>query len=165
MRTVAFIFSILLPGLGQVLLSRYRKGLIIFFSIIISLDLSLIILPCLSGWQNSEQIRFFLIALTIIIYLYNLWDIFNIIYWKQRFSRRKKKEDLLKQGIVYYLQNDLERAKKEFMKALKIDNDNIDILYYLSKIEEALGKIPQKRRIVNKLSHLDFTNKWEPPLV
>ncbi|MFH0888223.1 MAG: hypothetical protein V1871_03345 [Planctomycetota bacterium] len=165
MKAIAFIFSILLPGLGQVLLSRYRKGLIIFFSIIISLDLSLIILPCLSGWKNSERIRLFLIILTIIIYLYNLWDIFNIIYWRQRFSLRKKREDLLKQGIVYYLQNDLEKAKKEFMKALKIDNDNIDVLYYLSKTEEAFGEIPQKRRIVNKLSHLDFANKWKAPLL
>lgn len=165
MKTVAFVFSILLPGLGQVLLSRYRKGLIVFFSIIISLDLSLIILPCLLGWQNSKQIGILLVVLAIIIYLYNLWDIFNIIYWKQRVSLQKKKKDMLKQGIVCYLQNDLDKAEKEFIKALKIDNDSIDILYYLSKTEEALGKISQKKRIVNKISHLDFTNKWKPPLL
>jgi tetratricopeptide (TPR) repeat protein len=165
MTVIAFIISILLPGLGQVLLSRYWKGLIVFFSIIILLDMSLVILPCLLGWQDSNQIRILLVSLALIIYLYNLWDIFNIIYWKQRSYLQEKKNALLKQGIIYYLQNDLDNAKNEFMKALKIDDGNIDTLYYLSKTEEARGKASQARKISNQLSNLDFKNKWLPPLL
>jgi tetratricopeptide (TPR) repeat protein len=163
MKIVAFVLSTLLPGLGQILLSRYRKGLIIFFSLIILLDLSLIILPCLYGWQNSKQIRIVIITLVVFIYLYSLWDIFNIVYWRERDSVQNKKRVLLKQGIVYYLQNDLDNAKKEFLEALRLDKDDIDILYYLSKTEGALGKIAHKKRLLNKLSQLDFTNKWKSP--
>ena len=113
-------------------------------------------------------------ALCLCVYLYNLWDIFNIVYYRKRKSLQEKKKILLKQGIKYYLQNDLYAARKELKKTLKLDKDDIDIIYYLSRIEKTLGEAgvdgerhkwrhgasaPEKQ-LLNKLSLLDFDNKW-----
>ena len=160
MHVFAFILSLFFPGLGQVLLSRYLKGLLIFFSVIILVDLSFVILPFIWGWQDSAQVRTFGSILAASIYLYNLWDIFNIIYYRKRKSLRKEKDILLKAGIKCYLQNDLYGARKELKKALKLDKDDIDVLYYLFRIEEFLGETDRGKRLLNKLSLLDFDKKW-----
>jgi len=160
MHFFAFILSLFFPGLGQVLLSRYLKGLFIFFSVIILLDLSLVILPFMLGWQDSAQIRTTGIILVASLYLYNVWDIFNIVYYRKRKSLKARKDILLKEGIKYYLQNDLYGARKELKNALKLDSDDTDVLYYLFRIEESLGEGARKKRILNKLSLLDFDKKW-----
>lgn len=155
-----FILSIFFPGLGQVLLSRYLKGFFIFFSVIILIDLSFVILPFMWGWQDSAQARVSVGILAASIYLYNLWNIFNIVYYRKRKSLQRVKEVLLKAGIKYYLQNDLYGARKELKKALKLDGDDIDVLYYLFRIEESLGETARGKRLLNKLSLLDFDKKW-----
>ncbi|HLD36499.1 MAG TPA: hypothetical protein VJC37_07235 [Planctomycetota bacterium] len=160
MNLLAFILSLFFPGLGQVLLSRYLKGLFIFFSIIILVDLSSVILPLIWGWQDSAQARTFAGILAAVIYLYNLWDIFNIVYYRKRKSLQRKRGELLKAGIKYYLQNDLYGARKELKKALKLDKDDIDVLYYLFRIEGSLGETAREKRLLNKLSLLDFDKKW-----
>jgi hypothetical protein len=160
MHVFALILSLFFPGLGLVLLSRYLKGLLIFFSVIILVDLSFVILPFIWGWQDSAQVRTSVGILVAAIYLYNLWNIFNIVYYRKRKSLQKKKEALLKAGIKYYLQNDLYGARKELKKALKLDNDDIDILYYLFRIEGFLGEAAREKRLLNKLSLLDFDKKW-----
>jgi len=58
------------------------------------------------------------------------------------------------------LQNDLYGARKELKNALKLDSDDTDVLYYLFRIEESLGEGARKKRILNKLSLLDFDKKW-----
>ena len=73
---------------------------------------------------------------------------------------RKEKDILLKAGIKCYLQNDLYGARKELKKALKLDKDDIDLLYYLFRIEEFLGETARGKRLLNKLSLLDFDKKW-----
>lgn len=66
----------------------------------------------------------------------------------------------MKAGIKYYLQNDLYGARQELKKALKLDNDDLDILYYLFRIEGFLGETAREKRLLNKLSLLDFDKKW-----
>ena len=73
---------------------------------------------------------------------------------------RKEKDILLKAGIKCYLQNDLYGARKELKKALKLDKDDIDVLYYLFRIEGFLGETARGKRLLNKLSLLDFDKKW-----
>lgn len=163
MNAIALIISIFFPGLGQVLLSRYLKGLLIFFFTVILLDLSLLIIPFLFPTLHALRSEFTLkglYLLSVCIYLYNLWDIFNIVYYRKRKSLQEKKKVLLKQGIKYYLQNDLYAAQKELKRALKLDNDDIDILYYLFRIEGFLGETAREKRLLNKLSLLDFDKKW-----
>ena len=158
-----FILSIFFPGLGQVLLSRYLKGLIIFFSIIILLDLSFIIIPFVvipATDSAGPTICFTFNMVSVFVYLYNLWDIFNIVYYRKRKSLRKKKDILLKEGIKYYLQDDLYSARKELKRALKLDKDDIDMLYYLFRTEKSLGEAVREKRLLNKLNLLDFDKKW-----
>ncbi|MEW6026990.1 MAG: hypothetical protein AB1599_06835 [Planctomycetota bacterium] len=94
------------------------------------------------------------------IYLFNLWDIFNIVYFRKRKSLQEKKRALLKQGIEYYLKNDLYEARKELKNALKLDKDDIDIIYYLTRVEKALGEAGREKQLLNKLSLLDLDKKW-----
>jgi tetratricopeptide (TPR) repeat protein len=155
-----FILSIFFPGLGQVLLSRHLKGLFIFFSVIILLDFAFIILP-LTLQHYPAYIQRAAGYTVVVIYLYNLWDIFNIVYYRHRKSLREKKEALLKEGITYYLQNDFNKARAELKRALKLDNDDIDILYYLSRIESAAGDPVREKHLLNRLGLLDFDKKWE----
>lgn len=158
-----FILSVFFPGLGHVLLSRYIKGLSIFFSVIILLDLSFIIMPFVITPDpdsiGASICSAFNVA-AIFIYLYNLWDIFNIVYYRKRKSLRRQKNVLLKDGIKFYLQNDLSNARNELKKALKLDNDDIDILYYLFMTGKHSGKNAGGKRLLNKLNSLDFDKKW-----
>jgi tetratricopeptide (TPR) repeat protein len=163
MKFSAFTLSVVFPGLGQVLLGRYLKGILIFFSIIILLDLSLVILPIILlfplGLPSGTLCSMFY-ALCFLIYLYNLWDISNIVYLRYRKRLQEKKKTILKQSIIYYLQNDLNSAKSELRKALKLDKDDVDTLYYLSRIERASGRTSKEKAILTKLSNLDLENKW-----
>lgn len=154
-----FIVSIFFPGLGQVLLSRHFKGIIMFFSYVILLDMGLLILPFILPEISPPSVTI-CIALAVLIYLYNLWDIFNIVYYRHRNSLKEKKTLLVKQGIIYYLKNDMVHAHKEFVRAYKLDKDDIDVIYYLSVIKDALGKTGQASYLLNKLYHLDFDKKW-----
>jgi hypothetical protein len=153
-----FILSVFLPGLGQVLLSRYLKGLFILFSIIILLDLYLVIIPFL--FPTLHALRSTLYILSVCIYLYNFWDIFNIVYYRKRKSLQERKKFLLKQGVKYYLKNDLYAARQELKRALKLDKDDVDMIYYLGRIEKSLGDTRQEKLLLNKLSLLDFDKKW-----
>jgi len=155
----AAILSIIFPGLGQVAISRYLKGIIIFFSIIISLDIALIIIPLVLP-EDYLQFKNKLLLLTAIIYIYNLWDIFNLVYFRHRKSMKERKKTYLKQSIIYYLQNDLINAQKELTKAYKLDKDDVNILYYLSKISEFSGEINRNSNLTEKTRQLDFTDKW-----
>ncbi|MBI5778199.1 MAG: hypothetical protein HZA49_01925 [Planctomycetes bacterium] len=152
------ILSVFFPGLGQILLSRYLKGLLIFFSAVILLDTSLIVISFL--FPAFHVLRSVLLASCFIIYVYNLVDIFNTVYYRKRKSLREKKKTLLKLGIKYYLQNDLYAAQKELKRALKLDKDDIDIIYYLFRIEKNLGAAGTEKQLFNKLSLLDFDKKW-----
>lgn len=152
------ILSVFFPGLGQVLLSRYLRGLFFFFFTVIALDLLFIIFPFIV--HPPAYIRQFSYAALLAVYFYNLWDIFNVVYFRHRSSLRRKKEVLLKSGLTYYLQNDLIWARNELKKALKLDKDDIDVLYYLSLVERASGNHDAEKRLLNKINILDFDEKW-----
>ncbi|MDI6787299.1 MAG: hypothetical protein QME51_02880, partial [Planctomycetota bacterium] len=149
--------SLFLPGIGQVLLSRHARGVIIFFSIIILLDIALIILPLYDGsafgvyGAKGATLRseFMapsaapLYALCFIVYAYNLWDIFNIVYWSNRRALKEKKKTILKRAITYYLKADIDSSRDELKKALKLDKEDINVLYYLSKVWGGGGGSPR----------------------
>ena len=73
---------------------------------------------------------------------------------------KERKKTYLKQSIIYYLQNDLINAQKELTKAYKLDKDDVNILYYLSKISEFSGEINRNSNLTEKTRQLDFTDKW-----
>ena len=160
MNLFAFTLSLFLPGLGQVLLNRYWRGTIIFFLWLISLDLALVILPCILGATKWENISIFLLVFAAIIYLYNIYNITWIVFLRKRASLANNKKRLFKNGIYYYLNNDLDKACKSFVKLLDIDNDDIDAIFYLATAYKAGEYYSRMRRLLSRGDNLDLAKKW-----
>ncbi|MBI4712576.1 MAG: hypothetical protein HY762_04655 [Planctomycetes bacterium] len=159
MKLLALLLSVFLPGLGQVWLSRYRRGIALFFSVVILLDLALVIIPF--SVPSLSAIIFILWAFAVIIYIYNLNDIIWVVFLRERRSLAEKKKPLFQEGVKFYLANNLDNAAESFRQVLKLDRDDIDVMFYLALVYKNMGKHGNGRRMFNKCSNLDLNNKWK----
>ncbi len=157
------IMSILLapfPGLTQIYLGRYLRGILFFFGFVILLDLGLVIIPCLllAVPSNPASNGFYLGA--GVFWCYHVGDIIRIIWWRERKDLREKKNLLFQDALALYLQDKLDAAQTAFRKILKIDRDDPDALFYLGKIYQAAGKKYQAKYLFQKSLNLDPREKW-----
>ncbi len=152
------MLSVFLPGLGQVLLNRYQRGIIIFFLSIISTDMAFVILPCLME-SGLNVIRPVLLAFCAIIYFYNLYDIIWIVLLRERTALKGRKTTLFKNGITAYLRNDFDNARLVFRKILHIDSDDADAIFYLAMAYKSIDNQRKTRQLLNTGYDLDFTRK------
>jgi len=150
----------IIPGLGQILTGRYLRGFILFFSFVILIDLSLVILPFV--WENYqiEAVRPVFIIAAVIIWFYNIIDILRIIWWRERENLQKRKITIFQKAFTMYLQDNLIEAEKILRSLLKMDRDDVDTLFYLGVISHRQGKRGRARSYFNKLLQLDETQKW-----
>ncbi|MFH1226483.1 MAG: hypothetical protein V1701_01100 [Planctomycetota bacterium] len=157
MKLFAFILSVFLPGLGQVLLERYRRGIIIFFSYIILLDLVFVILPCLYG--ISTELKNILLFVSAGIYIYNLYNITWIIFLRELDSFLDKKKNLFKNCILLYLKNDIGNALSQTTKLFHIDPDDANSTFYLAMIYNSLNNPAKAKKLIIRCSIL--SDKWQ----
>jgi len=157
----ALVLSIILPGLGQVLTGRHRRGVVLFFAYLVFLDLAFIILPCLWGEMLLARILskgLFISAL--IIWCYNIIDILRIIWWRERRSLREKKKALFGEVINLYLQNNLMQARTKANEILRIDRDDPDAFFYLGLMAKKETKDNLAQKYWTQSLVLDETEKW-----
>lgn len=159
MKLFALLLSIFLPGLGQVWLSRYRRGIAIFFSVVILLDLALVIIPFSA--PSLSAIIFVLWTLAVIIYIYNLKDIIWIVFLRERRSLTEKKKPIFQEGVKFYLTNNLANAAESFYQVLKLDRDDIDAMFYLALVYKNMGNYNLADRMFSQCSNLDLNEKWK----
>lgn len=155
----ALILS-LMPGLGQILTGRYWRGMVLFFSLLIFVDLALIILPCVWGYTQIRDISLALLVSAGIVWLYNMVDILRIIWWRERRSFQEKKKPLFQEALALYLRNDLGGALKKFRQILGLDRDDSDALFYVGMVFKNQAKLKRARRYFTRCLLLDETEKW-----
>lgn len=157
MNLFAFILSLFLPGLGHVLLNRYWRGTIIFFLCLISLDLALILLPCISGHTDVSAAILIFVG---IIYFYSLYDIIRIVFLRKRTALTDRRKTLLKDAICYYLNNDSDKACKSLAKILHFDRDDVEATFYLAMNYKLLGNSNKMKGLLDRCYNLDASRKW-----
>lgn len=149
-----------LPGLTQIYLGRYLRGMLFFFAFVILFDLGLVIIPCLLlAYPTNPVSRGFYIGAGM-LWCYHLWDVIRILWWRERRSLQDRKRPLFHNALAWYLQDKLSEATTVFREIIKLDRDDPDALFYLGMICQASGKKYQAKYLFQKSLNVDPSEKW-----
>lgn len=157
------IISILLsplPGLTQIYLGRYFRGMIFFFSFVLLLDMGLVIIPCvLFAYPDNPVSRGFYMG-AVMIWGYHVWDVMRILWWRERKVIQDKKKELFHQMLICYLQDKLTEAVMVLKEILRLDRDDSDAFFHLGVIAKVQGKKYRAKYLFQKSLSLDPAEKW-----
>jgi len=160
-RSLAVLASLFLPGAGQLLLGRSLRGL--STAAVWGLVADGVILgfygPFVGPWADS------LVAgsgiLGILVWSYSLYDVWHRGFGRFREGVRIEIYKHFRTGLVNFLGRDYAAAAHEFRFVLKLDDEDVDGLFYLGLAAKEMGNIPRSRRLLRKCRALDSTGKWK----
>ncbi len=149
-----------LPGLTQIYLGRYFRGMLFFFSFILLVDLGLVIIPCvLFAYPDNPVSRGFYMGAGM-VWCYHIWDVIRILWWRERKVIQDKKNKLFHQMLICYLQDKLAEAVMVLEEILRMDRDDSNAFFYLGVIAKARGKKYRAKYLFQKALSLDPVEKW-----
>lgn len=153
MNALKIIASFFICGAGQILYKKFKRGFFFFIIFLLSLSFGCYrffiqeITTSVTYFKEIEiKISFFYFGLALLIWLYNLVDIFEIYNYISNLS----KEDHYEQGRIASLTGDYNRARTEFEKALKLNRQDKDALFQLGRAYFYLGMENKAKKIFDK---------------
>ncbi len=143
-KTIALILSLILPGLGQVLLGQLLKGAFIYlwFVILVSASIGIshgliTILP--GGLGDGILIQNIILTAIALLWLYNLVDIVRFVRGGSGIVE-KEKQRVFQEGLEHYINGNLRAAVPKFNEVIKIDSHDVDGILYLGMTYEKIGE-------------------------
>lgn len=160
MRRCAILFNLFLPGSGHLLLGYSLRGLVLFFLFGLLLDAAIIGLYGPAARSSGDVLAMVSGLFAILLWGYGIYDVWWRAFGRLRDSLRAEKEKHFRAGIVHYLSADHEKAVKEFRYVLRLDDEDVDALYYAAMALKAWGRHGPAKRFFKKCQARDFSSKW-----
>ena len=157
-RNLALIAG-LVPGWGPIYWGRERLGLILFT----------LFASCFFSFTYSYFFYVGPYRLAWVQLSTFCWLAVHVASWAELFLRtrpsRVRHEDklranCLKQGIVYYLEDNLAGAIDEFQRALVVDPFDIEAQFRLGVMYSRAGRPREARRWLRRARRYDIEQKW-----
>jgi tetratricopeptide (TPR) repeat protein len=96
----------------------------------------------------------------ILLWGYGLYDVWRKTFGRLREGLRAEEAKHFRAGLVHYLGENLDEATREFLFVLRLDDEDIDALFYLAMTHQRAGRYPHARRLFRKCQALDVWGKW-----
>jgi tetratricopeptide (TPR) repeat protein len=136
------------------------RGLCIFAVIGLLFDS---IVVGLFGPETGNSSDFLILGsagLAFLVWVYSLYDVWRRAFGRYRESLRVVKYKHYRTGLIHYLGGDFEGAAREFKSALKLDDEDVDALYYLAVTYLDNDNTRAGRRLLKRCKALDTQKKW-----
>ena len=157
---LSLLAALLIPGSGHIILGSTMRGLCIFAVIGLLFD-GIVVGLFGPGTGNSSDLLILCSgSFAFLVWAYSLYDVWRRAFGRYRESLRVVKYKHFRTGLIHYLGGDFERAAREFRSALKLDDEDVDALYYLAVTSLDNGNTRAGMRLLKRCKALDRQKKW-----
>lgn len=155
----AILLSMMLPGLGHVLLGRPVKGMLLACAFTVCISLA--VLRALFVQPAMLDAGFLCVtAAALGLWLGALWGMLRVALRPLAKLASPDLDDRFREGIRHYLTGDLKRAERTFHGLLSMDPADADAHLRLGLVYKAQGKPKQARRCLKRCTAFDPEGKW-----
>jgi len=157
---LALLIALVIPGAGQIILGSTLRGLCIFAVIGLLFDG---IVVGLFGPETGISSNFLILGLAgfaFLVWAYSLYDVWRRAFGRYRESLRIVKYKHYRTGLIHYLGGDFDGAIRDFKSVLKLDDEDVDALYYLAVAHLENGNTRAGMRLLKRCKSLDKQKKW-----
>lgn len=159
-RKAAAWFSVLIPGLGQMLMGRPIRGSLFLLGAGLCVDVSAIAWFRLAAVPPTRSaLTFGPLVLAALLWLYGIVDAF-ILARPEAAQVARRRDQHYRQGLLCFLVDDLEEAEAQFRQAIRLDRDDVDARFHLALTLKARGDLRKARRVLLQCRELDEEKKW-----
>ena len=159
-RKAGVIFSIFVPGLGQLLLGRPIRGALFLLGVGLCFDAALFarfrieMLP-----HVRTALTWGPLAIGALVWLYAIADAIRLARPDAR-EVAERRERHFRQGLIHFLRDELAQAEAEFTHAIELDSDDVDARFHLALTLKARNELKRARRAFRQCRELDEDRKW-----
>lgn len=137
---VALLLSVV-TGLGHFYLDHYLTGAVLFSLFVTALN-GIFLGFTLQAAASPEALRAVSIVCFAIVWVFGFWHAYRLSYGTDRVALAKAKDQLLREGLIDYLRDDLEDAARKIERAAALDVDWVDPdpLFHLGVVSSRLAE-------------------------
>ena len=157
---LALLVAHIIPGGGHIILGSTMRGLCIFAVVGLHFDGVVVGLFGPETGISSDVLILGSGSFAFLVWAYSLYDVWRRAFGRYRESLRIVKYKHFRTGLIRYLGEDFEGAIREFKSALKLDDEDVDALYYLAVAHLEDGNTRSGMRLLKRCRSLDTQKKW-----
>lgn len=162
-RKLAIFFSVLFPGVGQIILGRYVNGFFLFavYTFFLLLGISRFLV---SDTFLGDRALCLAVGAAAAAWACALIETLQVGVGRKSKGTKADRDQHLRSGIVCYLKGEFGRAAEEFEAALALDRNDQDARFHLAMALKAQGSHRKARRALKQCLALDPNTKWYPEI-
>jgi len=153
------VLSALLPGIGHITKGRVAVGIAFFLSVVTLLDciayLEFSTPDAPPAWKETM-----LLGLLALVWLGCQAHLLYLLHFRDPARHHEEKELAFREGLRYYLLDELPSAIRQFERVLRIDPFDCDACFHLAVCLSRAGMYGRAIRRFKKCTELDDTRKW-----
>jgi len=154
------VASMILPGAGQVVIGRSLRGLSIFAVFGLAMDGVVLGLYGPVFGASADRLVMGAGLSAILLWCYSLYDVWRRTFGRMREGLQTEKAKHFRSGMVHYLSRELDEAAPDFRFVLRLDDEDLDALFYLAMTLHHAGRYRRARRLFRRCLALDDSEKW-----
>ena len=153
------IATVVMPGMGHLLLRRYLKGVVLAGLFAASAD---VFLMSVFLWQTSVTSPLSLASLGTMIgaWMYAITDVIPALNALRQKDLQEHKDELLKRAQVAWLRDEFADAERLLREILHLDERDIEAWVHLGKVLKACGRGQEARKCFRSALNLDGSEPW-----
>jgi len=158
-KTLTLLLSFILPGIGQITIGRIAVGIAFFLGVVTMFNS----LVCLQYNPSKPAIPWQTGLITGSLAFMWLGCQAHLVWWlfiRDSSRYQAEKELAFREGLRYYLVDELPAAIGQFKRVLRFDPGDCDAFFYLGACCSRAGMYRRARRFFRKCSDHDDNRKW-----
>lgn len=167
-KIVTLLLSFILPGIGHISQGRIAVGVAFFLGVVaIANSYAWLVLPyygASSEFNTPDPTAAWKTALAVacfcVVWIGCQAHLLYLLYLRDPERRKDEMELAFREGLRYYLVDELPAAIGEFERVLRIDPFDCDACFHLAVCLSRAGKYRRARRRFKKCTELDDARKW-----
>ena len=160
-RTLAIILSLILPGLGEIILERPVNGLFLFASYTFFVLLGVFRFFTIETTSILEDRMLCLaIGAASASWMCALVETCQLAFDRRGERTKAARDKHIRDGMIFHLKGEFGQAADEFRKALALDRQDVDARFHLAMALKAQGLHREAKQALKKCLALDAESKW-----
>ncbi len=160
----ALIASAVVPGLGQLILGRPFVGLALFAAFSVAANAALLGRVLRTDEVVPTDLFVYGTPIALLVWVVAVVHAYAVGLAIDRVAARRRRRDLLREGLFHYVSGDWNVARERFRAAtdasIDPDREEIDALFHLGVVLYRMGDAPGALRAFRTLGRRDFERKW-----
>jgi len=153
------IATVVMPGMGHLVLRRYLRGAVLAALFAASAD---VFVTSAFLWHASVTSGLPLASLGImtVVWAYALADITQALKALRQKDLQERKDGLLKRAQVAWLRDEFAEAERLLREILRMDERDVEAWVHLGKVLKTCGRNEEARKCFRSALNLDGSDPW-----